>query len=91
MRLSVKPYINNYPELVNQYTKQEQIKLIASNIVLLREKKGMSQLELSNEIGMSAGTVGNIEAERSGISIETLLKILNVLEVKPSKFFKIFD
>ena len=47
----------------------------------LREKKGLSQVELATDLNLSSGFVGDIERGASSISIETLMLIADYFDV----------
>ena len=51
---------------------------------------GLSQAELSKKIGISDKYISRIEIGAGGISKETLIKYINILEISPNKLFKNF-
>lgn len=55
--------------------------LIGDKIKELREKKGLTQKELAEEIGVAQSTVAMIESGKNKGSIETLSKIANYFNV----------
>ena len=66
-------------------------KQIALNVAKIRKEKGLSQLELSLEIGLkSCSLVAGAEANYKNIhfNLEHLYKISKVLNVKMSEFFE---
>lgn len=66
-------------------------KKIAKNVSRIRKEKGLSQLDLSLEIGYkSCSLVGGAEAGYKNIhfNLEHLYKISKVLNVKIEEFFK---
>ncbi|TEY03113.1 helix-turn-helix domain-containing protein [Campylobacter sp. US33a] len=66
-------------------------KKIAQNVAKIRKEKGLSQLELSLEIGYkSCSLVGGAEAGYKNIhfNLEHLYKISKVLNVEITEFFK---
>lgn len=64
---------------------KEFVKKIAKNIKILREKRGMTQLELALELGITPGAIANIETVRSDITATRLNSIAKVLDVEPYK------
>ena len=46
---------------------------LAQRLKELREEKGLSQIELAKQLQLGSGFIGNIEAGRKSISIETLI------------------
>ncbi|AYW46512.1 helix-turn-helix domain-containing protein [Tetragenococcus koreensis] len=65
-----------------------QLNEIGPNIAKYRNKVGLSQQELADGIGLSQQTIGFIETGRRNTTIETLVKIANVLNVNLSTFFQ---
>jgi transcriptional regulator with XRE-family HTH domain len=57
--------------------------LIAANLVYLRERKGMSQLELASSADLSQGFIADIERKNKQPSLESLEKICWALGVPP--------
>ena len=69
---------------------QDIYRQIGKNVKLIRQKKGISQLELSLAIGHKAvGTVSMAEIclNNKHFNIEHLIKIADVLEVEVCEFF----
>ena len=60
---------------------------VAKNIKRIREKKGMSQKELINAVGLGAPMYSRIETGKAEPSLTTLEKIAKALNVKLSDFF----
>ena len=54
-------------------------------------QKGIKQTVLANKIGMSQTNMSNIEAGRTAITIQNLLKISKELNCKMADFFVDFD
>ena len=69
---------------------KEFVTKIAKKIKKLREEKGISQLTLALEIGVTPGAIANIETLRSDITATRLNSIANVLNVEPYELLK-FD
>ena len=66
-------------------------KTIGNNVKKIREKRNMSQLELSHNIGhksVSIVSCAEISHNNHHFNIEHLLKIANVLDVNIAEFFK---
>lgn len=59
------------------------IKKIATNIKTLREAKGLTQLELALEIGVTPGAIGNLEIAKNDTSLSRLYDIAKALGVEP--------
>lgn len=55
--------------------------MIGNKIKELREKKGLTQKELAEEIGVAQSTIAMIESGKNKGSIETLAKIANYFNV----------
>ena len=64
-----------------------EIKEILQKIAKLRNEANLSARELSMRIGMSAQYIGQVERGRITLSVDILLRILEVLKVTPEKFF----
>ena len=62
----------------------EHHKSIGSNIRKWRTVKGIKQVTLANEIGISKGTLSKIENDKAAISIQKLQKIAIVLNTRLS-------
>jgi len=69
---------------------KEFVTKIAKKIKKLREEKGISQLNLALEIGVTPGAIANIETLRSDITATRLNSIAKVLNVEPYELLK-FD
>ena len=69
---------------------KEFVTEIAKKIKKLREEKGISQLTLALEIGVTPGAIANIETLRSDITATRLNSIAKVLNVEPYELLK-FD
>jgi transcriptional regulator with XRE-family HTH domain len=62
-------------------------KLIGSRITQLRKEKGLSQQKLSTDAAIERSHLTNIEKGNKNISLSTLQKIFNALEISPNDFF----
>ena len=73
---------------------QEIYRQIGKKVKMIRQKKGISQLELSLAIGHKAvGTISmaDICLNNKHFNIEHLIKIADVLEVDVCEFFDLKD
>ena len=59
------------------------------NIAYYRKLKGITQAQLAQMVGISRTHISNIEAPKmpTQISVETLLKVADALEIKTWKLF----
>ena len=66
-----------------------QLMELGLNIAYYRKLKGMTQAQLAQKVGISRTHSSNIEAPKMAtqISVETLLKVADVLEIKTWKLF----
>ena len=66
-----------------------QLMELGLNIAYYRKLKGMTQAQLAQEVGISRTHISNIEAPKMAtqISVETLLKVADVLDIKTLKLF----
>ena len=66
-----------------------QLMELGLNIAYYRKLKGMTQAQLAQEVGISRTHISNIEAPKMAtqISVETLLKVADVLDIKTWKLF----
>ena len=71
----------------NKSLHAEQYKQIGLNIAFYRKLKGLTQLQLAEQIGISRTHMSNIEAPlmEKTMSIEVLLNIADALEIEPYK------
>lgn len=67
---------------------KEFVAKIAKKIKKLREEKGLSQLALALEIGVTPGAIANIETLRSDITATRLNSIAKALGVEPYELLK---
>ncbi len=73
--------------------REEQHKMIGLNIAYYRKLKGLSQLQLAEEVGLSRTHISNIEAPNmsTSISLDTLLDLANVLDIPVRKLLDFHD
>ncbi len=69
---------------------KEFVAKIAKKIKTLREERGMSQLALALEIGVTPGAIGNLEIAKNDTTLSRLYDIANALGVEPYELLK-FD
>ena len=84
-------YRNFKEDLENELNKSSKARLIfqiesaklaiARKLVYLRESLGLTQSRLARQIGVSQQLVSKVESGHDNITIETLIKFLNVLGV----------
>ena len=60
---------------------------IGARIKDLRDAKKISQQELADTADMERSIITRIENGQRNISVDTLLKVLNALEISPKDFF----
>ena len=58
-------------------------KLLGLKIKELRLKKGMTQEELSEKIGMVERNLSKIECGKNFVTADTLTNLIDALEIKP--------
>ncbi len=51
-----------------------------------REARGLKASYVAYRLGVSPATYSQIEREKQGLSVDRLLRILAILEIKPSDF-----
>jgi transcriptional regulator with XRE-family HTH domain len=61
--------------------------LVGNRIRYYRGERNISQEELANAAGMARGFVSGVETGKRNITVETLGKIIEVLDVSYAKFF----
>ena len=69
--------------------RKQEYKMIGLNIAYYRKLKGLTQLQLAEQINVSRTHMSNIEAPnmQTSISLEKLFDIADVLEIPISNFF----
>lgn len=60
------------------------IKLLGSNVKKFRIEKKLTQEKLAALTGLSTQYIGNIERGNTTTSIDTLIKICNILDITPN-------
>lgn len=67
------------------------LKLVGENVRKTRKERGMTQEELAEKVGLQNTYIGGIERGERNISLETLEKVANGLEVKPNTLLDFKD
>lgn len=80
-KLIIKQKVVIYQEIEKEATIYEYV---GHKIKEHRKSKGISQTELSEIIGLSRASIGNIEAGRQKITLENLGKMCRTLNIKSS-------
>ena len=65
-----------------------QLESIAANILRLRRSHGLTQEELSEATGLEMRFLQRVERGKVNISIETLVRLANALEVPPARLLR---
>lgn len=68
--------------------KQELLQTIGNNVKSLRLARGMTQEQLAEKLDHSVNFVSLIELGKSGMSVETIVDICNILDVDVNCIFK---
>jgi transcriptional regulator with XRE-family HTH domain len=61
--------------------------MIGSRIKEIRNKKGITQDQLSEKVGISSKYLSSIERGKENPTLNTILKLAQSLDVKPAEFF----
>lgn len=69
----------------------QTIKKIAFNIKVERMRKNLTQFQLAEKIGVHEKYIGQIESGRQNITIKTLIKLANALNIDLKKIVNISD
>ena len=64
-----------------------ELSFIRERITVLRVKKGVSEAQMSKELGHSASYITQITSGRSKPSVQELLYIIDYFEISPATFF----
>ena len=68
---------------------EEIIKKIAFNIKVERMRKNLTQFQLAEMIDVHEKYIGKVESGKQNLTIKTLIKLANALEIKLSKLVDI--
>lgn len=66
----------------------EKYKLLGLNISYYRRKKGLTQEQLAERVGIEPNHISNIELAKTGASLDVLFQIADVLEIPVHKLFE---
>ena len=69
----------------------EKYKKLGLNVAYYRKAKGYTQLQLSELLNIDRTHMGNIESAKSGVSLDVLFQMSDLLEVPVYKFFEFRD
>lgn len=70
-------------------SEEEIIKKIAFNIKVERMRKNLTQFQLAEMIDVHEKYIGKVESGKQNLTIKTLIKLANALDVKLSKLVDI--
>ncbi len=70
--------------------KEKYVKL-GLNIAYYRRAKGYTQMELAELLGIDTTHMGHIECAVSGVSLDVLFRLADVLQVPVHRFFELRD
>jgi len=68
--------------------KKQLIGIFSENVRYFRKSKQFSQEELANHSGLHRTYIGDIECERRNVSLNSIEKIANALDVSPDVLLK---
>lgn len=58
-----------------------QIEGILNNLLKIRKKRGLKQVDIANKLEISSAQYGNLESGRNQMAVRQLIKIVEVLDV----------
>lgn len=70
-------------------SEEEIIKKIAFNIKIERMRKNLTQFQLAEMIDVHEKYIGKVESGKQNLTIKTLIKLANALDIKLSKLVDI--
>lgn len=73
---------------INQIKKYRKLGL---NVAYYRKEKGYTQIQLAELLDIDRSHMGNIELANSGVSLDILFRMSDVLDVPVHKFFEFRD
>ncbi|MCL2568280.1 MAG: helix-turn-helix domain-containing protein [Oscillospiraceae bacterium] len=73
---------------INQIKKYRKLGL---NVAYYRKEKGYTQLELAELLDIDRTHMGSIELANSGVSLDVLFRMSDLLEIPIHKFFEFRD
>ncbi|MFP4467204.1 MAG: helix-turn-helix domain-containing protein [Candidatus Goldiibacteriota bacterium] len=75
-----------------QYNKNNRVNVcVGAKIKMLRQTTGITQEQLSESVELSQNFISQLENGKKSPSIESLVKIANVLDVPVSVFFEVIQ
>lgn len=70
----------------------ERYRMLGLKISYYRHKQGLTQEQLAEAINMSQNFLSQVESRQlKGVSLETLFKIAEALEIEPAKLLEMDD
>lgn len=66
-------------------------KLVGTKIKALRKEKGLTQEQLAEKANLSYTYLTRLEREGRNLSLETIEKIINALDISPNELFQFHD
>lgn len=70
----------------------ERYRMLGLKIAYYRRKQGLTQEQLAEAINMSQNFLSQVESRQlKGVSLETLFKLAEALEIEPSKLLEMDD
>ena len=67
---------------------EEFLKNLGENIAAIRKEKGLSQIQLADEMDMERSNLRRIEAGRTNLTVATLYRISKALNIRPEELFR---
>ncbi len=64
------------------------LEIIGNNIKTIRLSRGMTQEQMAEKLNRSVNFVSLIELGKSGMSVETIIAICNILDISSESIFK---
>ena len=68
-------------------TEDDYIKSLGVQIRKIREQKNLSQQSLADLCNMPKSTIARVERAEVNVTLKTLIKIANAIEISPLQFF----
>lgn len=72
----------------NSTNKNKIQQIVGNNIKTIRLSRGMTQEQMAEKLNRSVNFVSLIELGKSGMSIETIIAICNILDISSESLFK---